>query len=66
MGFAVALGVGLLVGVERERRKGVGPDRAVAGVRTFTIAALLGAACATVDGDWLVAAATLGVALLTA
>lgn len=41
--FAVALGAGLLVGVERERRKGSGRHRAVAGVRTFTIASLAGA-----------------------
>ncbi|MFT3956515.1 MAG: DUF4010 domain-containing protein [Piscinibacter sp.] len=39
----MALGCGLLVGLERERRKGEGDDRAAAGVRSFTIAALLGA-----------------------
>src|SRR5690348_3007514 len=43
LGFAVALGCGLLIGIERERRKGQGPRRALAGVRTFTLAALLGA-----------------------
>ena len=42
-GLAVALGVGLLVGVERERRKGTGPDRGSAGIRTFTLTALAGA-----------------------
>lgn len=42
-GLAVALGCGLMVGLERERRKGRGGDRAAAGVRTFSIAALLGA-----------------------
>lgn len=41
--FAVALGIGLLVGVERERRKGQGPSRAAAGIRTFATVALLGA-----------------------
>lgn len=41
-GFAVALGIGLLVGAERERRKG-GDGDAVAGIRTFAVAALLGA-----------------------
>jgi len=41
--FAVALGVGLLVGVERELRKGSGPTRAAAGVRTFVLLALAGA-----------------------
>jgi uncharacterized membrane protein (DUF4010 family) len=42
-GIAVALGCGLLIGLERERRKGEGDDRAAAGVRSFSIAALLGA-----------------------
>jgi hypothetical protein len=41
--LSVALGVGLLIGVERERRKGDGPARAAAGVRTFAITALIGA-----------------------
>lgn len=39
----MALGCGLLIGLERERRKGQGADRAAAGVRSFSIAALLGA-----------------------
>ena len=39
----VALGIGLLIGAERERRKGEGPFRAAAGVRTFAITAVLGA-----------------------
>lgn len=43
LAFAVALGAGMLIGVERERRKGAGPRRALAGVRTFTITALCGA-----------------------
>jgi len=43
LGFAAALGGGLLIGIERERRKGAGPQRAPAGVRTFTLAALAGA-----------------------
>lgn len=40
--LAVALAIGLLIGAERERRKGAGPGRASAGVRTFALAALLG------------------------
>ena len=43
LGLAAALGGGLLIGIERERRKGTGPHRALAGVRTFTLAALAGA-----------------------
>lgn len=42
-GLATALGVGLLIGVERERAKGSGPNRAAAGVRTFTLLGLAGA-----------------------
>jgi len=34
----VALGIGLLIGAERERRKGEGPSRSPAGIRTFTVA----------------------------
>lgn len=43
LGFAVALGIGLLIGAERERQKGSGPTRAAAGVRTFVLLALAGA-----------------------
>jgi uncharacterized membrane protein (DUF4010 family) len=53
----VALGIGLLVGVERERNKGDGPDRAMAGVRTFATTALLGAVCLRVGGELLLAVA---------
>ena len=42
-GFGVALGLGLLIGIERERRKGEGSDRSAAGVRSFTLVALMGA-----------------------
>ncbi|WP_312780065.1 MgtC/SapB family protein [Acidovorax temperans] len=44
--LASALGCGLLMGIERERRKGSGPHRALAGVRSFTLASLSGAAAA--------------------
>jgi uncharacterized membrane protein (DUF4010 family) len=40
--LAVALGIGLLLGVERERRKSQGPERGAAGVRTFALVAFLG------------------------
>lgn len=42
-GLIVAAGAGLLVGVERERRKGQGPGRNAAGLRTFWVATLAGA-----------------------
>lgn len=53
--LAVALGCGLLIGIERERRKGEGPQRAPAGVRSFALAALAGAT-AMLMGSWLLVA----------
>lgn len=44
--LAVALGIGLLLGVDRERHRGEGLRRTPAGVRTFTLVALLGAVSA--------------------
>lgn len=44
LNFAVALGIGLIIGAERERSKRRDDIGAVAGIRTFAIAALLGAA----------------------
>lgn len=65
-GYLVALGVGLLVGVERERHKGEGPDRGSAGVRTFAIAALLGAVAGHIAIPALIAVGAAGVIVLTA
>jgi uncharacterized membrane protein (DUF4010 family) len=48
--LAVALGIGLLLGIERERTKGRGPDRRAAGVRTFALVALLGGISVQVGG----------------
>lgn len=50
VGLGAALGTGLLIGIERERRKGDGPDRAAAGLRTFTLASLLGALAELMGG----------------
>ncbi len=52
LNLAVALGLGLLVGAERERSKGTVPDSSSAGIRTFTIASLLGAV-STMVNFWL-------------
>jgi uncharacterized membrane protein (DUF4010 family) len=38
----VALGIGLLIGIERERLKGEDSNRRFAGIRTFTISSLMG------------------------
>lgn len=55
--LAVAVGIGLLLGIERERRKGAGPTRAPAGLRTFALVALLGGiAAATGSGAVMVVA----------
>ncbi|MEY5100722.1 MAG: hypothetical protein RJA36_3441 [Pseudomonadota bacterium] len=40
--LAAALGCGLLVGIERERSKGFGPSRALAGLRSFSLACVMG------------------------
>ncbi len=40
--LAIALAVGLIIGAERERRKGEGPARAAAGIRTFAAVGALG------------------------
>src|SRR5580704_6933503 len=61
LGFLVALGIGLLIGIDRERKKGEGPTRQAAGLRTFTLAALLGAVAIVAGGELLLAAAALGV-----
>lgn len=66
IGLAVALGCGLLVGVERERRKGKGPERGAAGLRTFAVAALTGALAAQPGSPALVAAGALVIGLLAA
>lgn len=62
--LSVALGIGLLVGAERERRKGEGPLRRSAGIRTFATASLCGFAAQTVGSGVLLAAALLVIGAL--
>lgn len=64
--IAVALGIGLLIGVERERRKGEGHSRAPAGIRTFAITALLGAVSYEMGGAILLAVVTASAAIFIA
>jgi uncharacterized membrane protein (DUF4010 family) len=64
--FAVALGIGLLIGTERERRKGEGPERSPAGIRTFALASLAGASSVTAGGMPLFTAVTAGIFALAA
>ncbi len=51
LSLVVALGIGLLIGTEREHRKGEGPDRSPAGLRTFALASITGASSFIVGGD---------------
>jgi len=55
--LAVALGIGLLLGAERERRKGEGRRRGAAGIRTFALVALAGGVAMAVGGGVVLAAA---------
>ena len=66
LNLAVALGIGLLIGAERERRKGSGPSRSPAGIRTFAVTSLAGAISFLVGGQMLVAVATACVIVLVA
>ncbi len=64
-GFLVALGIGLLIGLDRERSKGSGPGRGPAGIRTFALAALLGALAMQLGGANLLIAVVAVIAMLT-
>jgi uncharacterized membrane protein (DUF4010 family) len=66
LNLAAALGIGLLIGAERERRKGEGPARAPAGIRTFATVSLAGAISVMVGGALVLAVTVAGVAALTA
>lgn len=65
-GLIAAFGVGLLIGVERERNNVAGPVQGVAGVRTFVLVALLGATAAAISLVSLIAVFGIGVALFAA
>lgn len=58
--FVIALGIGLLIGVERERRKRQRLARPTAGVRTFAIVSLLGAVAMHLGGALLLGLAAVG------
>lgn len=62
--IAVALGSGLLIGIERERRKGSGPGRSPAGLRSFSLAAVVGAVATLLGGVALAAVGALFIAAL--
>lgn len=58
-GLCVSLGIGLLVGAERERRKETGPTRGAAGIRTFVVCALLGSVSVVLGGGLVLAVTAL-------
>ena len=62
--LAIALGIGLLIGAERERKKGTGPSRKPAGIRTFALVSLTGGITVTVGGELLLALAAAAIAAL--
>ena len=64
VGLAAALGSGLLIGIERERRKGRGVQADIAGVRTFGLTALIGALAQLTAQPGLIAIGALLVVLL--
>lgn len=61
-----AVALGALIGAERERRKGEGPARSPAGIRTFTITSISGAVAFALGGVGLLAVVTGSVAVMVA
>lgn len=59
IGISIALGIGLLIGAERERRKDNSPTRSAAGIRTFTVVCLMGAVAWSLGGAALLSLAVL-------
>ncbi len=66
LSLAVALGAGLLIGIERERRKGQGDDRRAAGLRSFAVTAVMGALAQSLGTSGLVIAGAVLVLVLSA
>src|SRR5688572_7531120 len=65
LSLVVALGIGLLIGAERERRK-LGQPRIAAGIRTFALTALAGAVSLEVGGVTILAVTTVVVGVMAA
>lgn len=66
IGLSVALGVGLLVGLDRERAKGHGPLREPAGIRSFVLCSLAGAVAMSLGDAGLLTTGLFLSALVTA
>lgn len=65
-GLCVALGIGLLVGLDRERAKGRGPLREPAGIRSFVLCSLTGAVAVSLGEAGLLTAGVFLSVLVTA
>lgn len=65
-GLSVALGIGLLVGLDRERARARGPLREPAGIRSFVLCSLAGAVAVSLGEVGLLAAGLFLSALVTA
>lgn len=61
--LAEALAIGLLIGVERYKDRTPGEQKS-AGMRTFSLFALLGAICGLLDDRWITLATFMGITLL--
>jgi uncharacterized membrane protein (DUF4010 family) len=64
--LAISLAIGLLIGAERERRKGDGPTRGAAGIRTFALASLAGGLSLAFGGEYVLIVTALVIGALTA
>ena len=64
--LAAAIGIGLLIGAERERRKGSRLQRGAAGVRTFALAAFAGALSSYLQSEALLVVVAGGAVLFSA
>ncbi|AOY96458.1 hypothetical protein BKK79_33390 [Cupriavidus sp. USMAA2-4] len=62
--FSVALGIGLAIGLERERSNAGGDEQVPAGLRTFTVASLAGAVAARLPGPLVLPAVLLATGAL--
>jgi uncharacterized membrane protein (DUF4010 family) len=62
--LAISLGIGLLIGAERERRKGTGPGRGAAGIRTFALVALAGGVSLSFGEELVLAVSALAIGAL--
>jgi uncharacterized membrane protein (DUF4010 family) len=66
--FAIALAIGALIGLEREKKKAEDPHAGIGGLRTFILIAEAGALCTwlaqRLASPWIVAAGAIGVAAM--